>query len=35
MKKIMSSQIFWPTVVMFIIAVVLFIIASLQGEGLR
>jgi uncharacterized membrane protein YraQ (UPF0718 family) len=33
MKKIMSSQIFWPTVVMFVIAVVLFIIASLQGEG--
>ena len=29
----MSSQIFWPTVVMFVIAVVLFIIASLQGEG--
>jgi uncharacterized membrane protein YraQ (UPF0718 family) len=33
MKKIMSSQIFWPTVVMFVIAVALFIIASLQGEG--
>ena len=29
----MNSQIFWPTVVMFIIAVVLFIIALLQGEG--
>ena len=33
MKKIMSSQIFWPTVVMFILALVLFIIALLQGEG--
>ena len=29
----MSSNIFWPTVVMFIIALVLFIIALLQGEG--
>jgi len=33
MKKIMNSNIFWPTVVMFVIALVLFIIASLQGEG--
>jgi uncharacterized membrane protein YraQ (UPF0718 family) len=33
MKKLMNSQIFWPTVVMFIIAVVLFVIALLQGEG--
>ncbi len=33
MKKIMSSQIFWPTVVMFVIALALFIIALLQGEG--
>ena len=29
----MNSNIFWPTVVMFVIALVLFIIASLQGEG--
>ena len=29
----MSSNIFWPTVVMFIIALALFIIATLQGEG--
>lgn len=33
MKKIMNSSIFWPTVVMFLIAVALFIVASLQGEG--
>lgn len=33
MKKIMNSNIFWPTVVMFVIALVLFIIASLQGDG--
>jgi uncharacterized membrane protein YraQ (UPF0718 family) len=33
MKKIMSLNIFWPTVVMFIIALALFIIATLQGEG--
>jgi uncharacterized membrane protein YraQ (UPF0718 family) len=33
MKKIMNSNIFWPTVVMFVIALVLFIIAALQGEG--
>jgi uncharacterized membrane protein YraQ (UPF0718 family) len=33
MKKIMNSNIFWPTMVMFIIALVLFIIALLQGEG--
>jgi uncharacterized membrane protein YraQ (UPF0718 family) len=33
MKKIMNSRIFWPTVVMFVIALVLFIIASVQGEG--
>jgi uncharacterized membrane protein YraQ (UPF0718 family) len=33
MKKIMNSNIFWPTVVMFVIALVLFIIASMQGEG--
>lgn len=33
MKKIMSSNMFWPTVVMFVIAVALFIIATLQGEG--
>ena len=29
----MSSNIFWPTVVMFVIALGLFILASLQGEG--
>ena len=29
----MSSQIFWPTVIMFIIALALFIVALLQGEG--
>lgn len=29
----MNSNIFWPTVVMFLIAMALFIIASLQGEG--
>ena len=29
----MSSNIFWPTVVMFVIALVLFIIAALQGEA--
>ena len=33
MKKLMSSQIFWPTVIMFVIALALFIIALLQGEG--
>ena len=33
MKKIMGNNIFWPTVVMFAVAVALFIIASLQGEG--
>jgi uncharacterized membrane protein YraQ (UPF0718 family) len=33
MKKIMNSNIFWPTVVMFLIAVALFILASLKGEG--
>jgi uncharacterized membrane protein YraQ (UPF0718 family) len=33
MRKLMNSNIFWPTVVMFVIALVLFIIASLQGEG--
>jgi uncharacterized membrane protein YraQ (UPF0718 family) len=33
MKKIMNSNIFWPTVVMFMIALALFIVASLQGEG--
>ncbi len=33
MKKLMNSQIFWPTMVMFAIAVVLFIFALLQGEG--
>jgi uncharacterized membrane protein YraQ (UPF0718 family) len=33
MKKFMNSQIFWPTVVMFIIALALFIVALLQGEG--
>lgn len=33
MKKIMNNNMFWPTMVMFVIAVVLFIIASLQGEG--
>jgi uncharacterized membrane protein YraQ (UPF0718 family) len=31
MKKIMNSNIFWPTVVMFLIAVALFVVASLQG----
>ena len=29
----MSSNIFWPTVVMFVLALALFIIALLQGEG--
>jgi len=29
----MNSNIFWPTVVMFLIAVALFILASLKGEG--
>jgi uncharacterized membrane protein YraQ (UPF0718 family) len=33
MKKIKNSNIFWPTVVMFLIAVALFILASLKGEG--
>ncbi len=33
MKKIMGSNIFWPTVIMFLIALALFIVASLQGEG--
>ncbi len=33
MKKLMGNNMFWPTVIMFIIAVALFIIASLQGEG--
>lgn len=33
MKKFMNSQIFWPTVVMFIIALALFFVALLQGEG--
>ena len=33
MKKIMSSNIFWPTVIMFLIALALFIIATLQGDG--
>ena len=33
MKKLMNNNMFWPTVVMFIIAVALFIIATLQGEG--
>jgi uncharacterized membrane protein YraQ (UPF0718 family) len=33
MKKIMNSNIFWPTVIMFLIALALFIVASLQGEG--
>ena len=33
MKKFMNSQIFWPTVVMFILALALFILAMLQGEG--
>jgi uncharacterized membrane protein YraQ (UPF0718 family) len=33
MKKIMNSNIFWPTVVMFLIAMALFILASLKGEG--
>lgn len=33
MKKIMNSSIFWPTAVMFLIALALFIVASLQGEG--
>jgi uncharacterized membrane protein YraQ (UPF0718 family) len=29
----MNSNIFWPTVIMFAIALALFIIATLQGEG--
>ena len=29
----MNSNMFWPTVVMFVVALVLFIIASQQGEG--
>lgn len=29
----MKSNIFWPTVIMFLIALALFIIASLQGDG--
>ncbi|HEC42638.1 MAG TPA: permease [Bacteroides sp.] len=33
MKKIMSNSIFWPTVIMFLIAAALFIIATLQGDG--
>ena len=33
MKKIMSNSIFWPTVIMFLIATALFIIATLQGDG--
>jgi len=33
MKKLMNNNMFWPTVVMFIIAVALFLIATLQGEG--
>ncbi len=33
MKKIMGSNIFWPTVIMFLIALALFIVATLQGEG--
>jgi uncharacterized membrane protein YraQ (UPF0718 family) len=33
MKKIMKGNIFWPTVVMFLIALALFIAAALQGEG--
>jgi uncharacterized membrane protein YraQ (UPF0718 family) len=33
MKKPMNSNIFWPTVVMFLIALALFIFATLKGEG--
>jgi uncharacterized membrane protein YraQ (UPF0718 family) len=33
MKKLMSNSIFWPTVIMFLIATALFIIATLQGDG--
>lgn len=33
MKKIMSLNIFWPTVIMFLIALALFIIATMQGDG--
>ena len=33
MKKIMNSSIFWPTVIMFLIALALFIVATLKGEG--
>jgi uncharacterized membrane protein YraQ (UPF0718 family) len=33
MKKLMNANIFWPTVVMFGIALALFILASLRGEG--
>lgn len=29
----MSSNIFWPTVIMFLIALALFIVATLKGEG--
>jgi uncharacterized membrane protein YraQ (UPF0718 family) len=33
MKKLMGNNIFWPTVIMFLIAAALFTIATLQGEG--
>jgi len=33
MKKIMNNNIFWPTVIMFLIALALFILATLKGEG--
>ncbi len=33
MKKLMKGNIFWPTLVMFLIALALFIIASIEGKG--
>ena len=33
MKKLMGNNIFWPTVIMFLIATSLFILATIQGDG--
>ncbi|MCK4746141.1 MAG: hypothetical protein KAT15_03860, partial [Bacteroidales bacterium] len=33
MKRIMNSNMFWPTVIMFLIALALFIVATLQGDS--
>ena len=33
MKKIMNNSIFWPTMIMFLIALALFILATLKGGG--